>query len=211
MGQPGAVRSRTNSRRAARRLQSARPVLGLAGAAMGTDSRGRVCAAQAADPVCARALRFHPRRSRGRALPDLFIRPRAQDRQVLTGGRAGAASAGRSGARRDIGRSGPDDRRRRGSRRDTALRTCLARHFGSGGGDGTAGVGGAGYKVMRWEKVHEGTPAEALLSPADYPKLSLATTGTHDTDTLAEWWDEAPADERARMLRVLALAPAADS
>jgi 4-alpha-glucanotransferase len=69
----------------------------------------------------------------------------------------------------------------------------------------------AGYKVMRWEKVHEGTPAEALLSPADYPELSLATTGTHDTDTLAEWWDEAPADERARMLRVLALAPAADS
>jgi 4-alpha-glucanotransferase len=71
-------------------------------------------------------------------------------------------------------------------------------------------LGVAGYKVMRWEKVHEGTPAEELLSPADYPELSLATTGTHDTDTLAEWWEEAPADERARVLRVLALAPAAE-
>jgi 4-alpha-glucanotransferase len=71
-------------------------------------------------------------------------------------------------------------------------------------------LGVAGYKVMRWEKVHEGTSAEALLSPADYPELSLATTGTHDTDTLAEWWEEAPADERARVLRVLALAPSAE-
>lgn len=66
-----------------------------------------------------------------------------------------------------------------------------------------------GYKVMRWEKTGEGGPAEAFVAPADYPELSLATTGTHDTDTLAEWWNAAPADERARMLRMLALAPAA--
>ena len=72
-------------------------------------------------------------------------------------------------------------------------------------------LGVPGYKVMRWEKVGEGTPAEAFVSPADYPELSLATTGTHDTDTLAEWWDAAPADERARMLALLALAPAATS
>ena len=65
-----------------------------------------------------------------------------------------------------------------------------------------------GYKVMRWEKVGEGTAVEAFASPADYPELSLATTGTHDTDTLAQWWDEAPADERARMLRLLGLAAA---
>jgi len=70
-------------------------------------------------------------------------------------------------------------------------------------------LGVAGYKVMRWEKVDEGGPLEAFVSPADYPELSLATTGTHDTDTLAQWWDAAPADERARMLRLLALAPAA--
>ena len=42
------------------------------------------------------------------------------------------------------------------------------------------------------------------------PELSLATTGTHDTDTLAEWWNEAPADERERMLALLAF-PAASA
>jgi 4-alpha-glucanotransferase len=69
-------------------------------------------------------------------------------------------------------------------------------------------LGVSGYKVMRWERINEGTPAEAFVSPASYPELSLATTGTHDTDTLAEWWDAAGTDERARMLRLLALAPA---
>lgn len=69
-------------------------------------------------------------------------------------------------------------------------------------------LGVPGYKVMRWEKIAEGTAAEAFVSPADYPGLSLATTGTHDTDTLAEWWEAAPADERRRMLALLALAPA---
>ena len=69
-------------------------------------------------------------------------------------------------------------------------------------------LGVPGYKVMRWEKIGEGGAAEAFVSPAQYPELSLATTGTHDTDTLAEWWDEASADERARMLKLLALGPA---
>ena len=66
-------------------------------------------------------------------------------------------------------------------------------------------LGVPGYKVMRWEKIDAGGPAEAFISPATYPELSLATTGTHDTDTLAEWWDEAPADERAPMLALLSL------
>jgi len=64
-------------------------------------------------------------------------------------------------------------------------------------------LGVPGYKVMRWEKVNDGTRAEAFVSPAEYPEISLATTSTHDTDTLAEWWDAAPADERARMLALL--------
>jgi 4-alpha-glucanotransferase len=70
-------------------------------------------------------------------------------------------------------------------------------------------LGIPGYKVMRWEKINEGTPEEAFVSPADYPEISLATTSTHDTDMLAEWWDAAPADERERMLALLAIAPAA--
>ena len=72
-------------------------------------------------------------------------------------------------------------------------------------------MGVPGYKVMRWEKVGEGASAGEFISPADYPELSLATTGTHDTDTLAQWWDEAPADERARMLRLLTLSAASAS
>jgi 4-alpha-glucanotransferase len=72
-------------------------------------------------------------------------------------------------------------------------------------------LGVPGYKVMRWEKVNEGTPAETFVAPSHYPELSFATTGTHDTDTLAEWWDAAPAHERARMLAMLGLAPVAGS
>jgi 4-alpha-glucanotransferase len=69
-------------------------------------------------------------------------------------------------------------------------------------------LGVPGYKVMRWEKINDGTPREAFVPPADYPETSLATTSTHDTDTLAGWWDAAPADERARMVALLAPAPA---
>jgi 4-alpha-glucanotransferase len=66
-----------------------------------------------------------------------------------------------------------------------------------------AALGVPGYKVMRWEKTNRGTPDEAFIPPAEYPELSLATTGTHDTETLAVWWEEASADERRQMLRML--------
>ncbi len=68
-------------------------------------------------------------------------------------------------------------------------------------------LGVPGYKVMRWEKVDVGSATGAFIPPTQYPERSLATTGTHDTDTLAEWWDEAPVDERARMLALLSLPP----
>ncbi|MFL5320568.1 MAG: 4-alpha-glucanotransferase [Myxococcaceae bacterium] len=46
-----------------------------------------------------------------------------------------------------------------------------------------------GYRVMRWER------DEAVYrDPRKYPVKSLVTTGTHDTETLAEWW-EAEKDE----------------
>ncbi len=69
-------------------------------------------------------------------------------------------------------------------------------------------LGVPGYKVMRWEKINDGTPREAFIRPADYPEVSLATTSTHDTDTLVEWWDTAPENECKRMLKLLGLAPA---
>ncbi|HXZ86917.1 MAG TPA: 4-alpha-glucanotransferase, partial [Candidatus Binataceae bacterium] len=60
-----------------------------------------------------------------------------------------------------------------------------------------------GYKVFRWEKEGWGTPHERFLNPASYPEVSLATTGTHDTETLVQWWREISADERARLAQAL--------
>jgi 4-alpha-glucanotransferase len=52
-----------------------------------------------------------------------------------------------------------------------------------------------GYKVLRWEREweEEGKP---FRDPANYIPLSVATSGTHDTEPLADWWDAAPRDER---------------
>jgi 4-alpha-glucanotransferase len=52
-----------------------------------------------------------------------------------------------------------------------------------------------GLKVLRWER-HWHRPGQPFRDPADYPVDSVATSGTHDTETLAEWWDSADAEER---------------
>lgn len=59
-----------------------------------------------------------------------------------------------------------------------------------------ARLGLPGYRVMRWER-HWNEPGQPFLDPAAYPPVSVATTGTHDTDTLAEWWKSTTPDERA--------------
>lgn len=48
-------------------------------------------------------------------------------------------------------------------------------------------MGLPGYRVFRWE------PED----PSAYPALSVAMTGTHDTDPLAPWWESLTADERS--------------
>jgi 4-alpha-glucanotransferase len=67
-------------------------------------------------------------------------------------------------------------------------------------------LGVPGYKVFRWEKENWGTPQERFVPPASYPELSIATTGTHDTETLCEWWRVTPQDERIQVLEALGLA-----
>ena len=64
-----------------------------------------------------------------------------------------------------------------------------------------------GLKVLRWEREwdREGQP---FRDPAEYPQHSVATSGTHDNEPLAEWWDAAGPDERrcvddVRMLRAV--------
>lgn len=53
----------------------------------------------------------------------------------------------------------------------------------------------AGYKVMMWER-----DGDVFRDPGSYPYVSLATSGTHDTVTLATWWETMPFDERRHAL-----------
>jgi 4-alpha-glucanotransferase len=52
-----------------------------------------------------------------------------------------------------------------------------------------------GLKVLRWERYWH-SPRQPFRHPADYVAESVAISGTHDTDTLAEWWDGASQEER---------------
>jgi 4-alpha-glucanotransferase len=60
-----------------------------------------------------------------------------------------------------------------------------------------------GYRVMRWERLWE-EPGRPFIDPAEYPRGSVATTGTHDTETLAAWWQGAGEPERQAALAVAA-------
>ncbi len=64
-----------------------------------------------------------------------------------------------------------------------------------------ARLGIAGCKVLRWER-HWHRPGQPFVDPSDYPPLSCALTGTHDTDTLADWWNAADLEERTQLLRL---------
>lgn len=57
-------------------------------------------------------------------------------------------------------------------------------------------LGVPGMKVLRWEREwkQDGQP---FRDPATYPAVSVAISGTHDTETMAEWWENADRDERA--------------
>jgi 4-alpha-glucanotransferase len=49
-------------------------------------------------------------------------------------------------------------------------------------------------KVMRWEKDYN---TGKFLHPSEYPQLSLTCLSTHDTTTLAQWWQECKEDAKA--------------
>jgi 4-alpha-glucanotransferase len=51
-------------------------------------------------------------------------------------------------------------------------------------------------KVLRWEREWH-SRHQPFKRPEDYPAESVAISGTHDTATLAEWWDGADRRERA--------------
>ncbi|MFI5177581.1 MAG: 4-alpha-glucanotransferase [Vicinamibacterales bacterium] len=67
-----------------------------------------------------------------------------------------------------------------------------------------ADLGVPGCKVLRWERdYHSGH--QGFIDPSAYPPVSVALTGTHDTETLAAWWDGASEDERRAFLSVPSL------
>ena len=57
-----------------------------------------------------------------------------------------------------------------------------------------------GCRVLRWEREWD-TPGQPFRNPRDFPACSLATSGTHDTDTLAAWWSGLDAAERTAALK----------
>jgi 4-alpha-glucanotransferase len=58
-----------------------------------------------------------------------------------------------------------------------------------------ARLGVPGYRVFRWERDWhaEGQP---FRDPSTYPQVSVAASGTHDTEPVASWWDAAPEADR---------------
>ena len=64
-----------------------------------------------------------------------------------------------------------------------------------------ARLGIPGYKVFRWEREWK-QPTQPYRDPALYEAASVATTGTHDTETIAAWWDGL--DEAERLMALAA-------
>jgi 4-alpha-glucanotransferase len=62
-----------------------------------------------------------------------------------------------------------------------------------------------GYRVFRWERRWQ-EPGQPFRDPRDeYPRGSVATSGTHDTEPLVVWWEGAPREEREAVLAVPSL------
>ena len=55
-----------------------------------------------------------------------------------------------------------------------------------------------GYKVLRWEREWD-APGQPFRDPAAYPRVSVAPTGTLDTEPLASWWDAFPHEEQVAL------------
>ncbi|HSK10469.1 MAG TPA: 4-alpha-glucanotransferase [Vicinamibacterales bacterium] len=58
-----------------------------------------------------------------------------------------------------------------------------------------------GYKVFRWEREWDESE-QPFRDPAEYPAVSVAASGTHDTETVAAWWESLDEAEQAKVLDV---------
>jgi 4-alpha-glucanotransferase len=62
-----------------------------------------------------------------------------------------------------------------------------------------------GFKVMQWERSWD-EAGQPLIDPTRYPVNSVATSGTHDTEPLAAWWNAISDNERREMLSIPSVA-----
>jgi 4-alpha-glucanotransferase len=58
-----------------------------------------------------------------------------------------------------------------------------------------------GYKVLRWER-HWNVEGQPFRDPVEYPAVAVSTSGTHDTEPLAIWWEGASRDEKTAVLEI---------
>jgi 4-alpha-glucanotransferase len=58
-----------------------------------------------------------------------------------------------------------------------------------------------GYKVFRWERQWE-VEGKPFKDPASYAPVSVATSGTHDTEPMVIWWEGASLDEKEAVLAI---------
>jgi 4-alpha-glucanotransferase len=59
-----------------------------------------------------------------------------------------------------------------------------------------------GLKVLRWER-HWDVEGQPLIDPAEFPEISVATTGTHDVEPIAATPEGDTEDKRVAVLRSL--------
>jgi 4-alpha-glucanotransferase len=55
-----------------------------------------------------------------------------------------------------------------------------------------------GFRVFRWERQWH-AKEQPFRDPTEYPAISVATSGTHDTESMATWWEQAAAEEREQV------------
>jgi len=67
--------------------------------------------------------------------------------------------------------------------------------------DSLARLSVPGYKVFRWEREWQ-VEGQPFKDPAAYPAISVATSGTHDTEPMLVWWQDAPREDRAAALAI---------
>jgi 4-alpha-glucanotransferase len=67
-------------------------------------------------------------------------------------------------------------------------------------------LGIPGFRVLRWEK--EGA---VFRDPQKWPAISVGTTGTHDTEPIAVWWEALPKEERDAIRKLPRLGPIPDA